>query len=182
MLFQELGKLKRTSIMNSIVIAAIGIVMVICPERYTDVLVDVLGYALIVIAMTMTLDFIVSTKALINFITFTCALIMGILGLSVLIFNNHVVQILALAFGLYLIITGVGGIISALFYARRSQRKGWWFLLLLAGLLAFFGLIVLFNPWWNSPRSLLEVVGGMLLFSSVVSIVRLIFIWPIKDE
>ena len=42
--------------------------------------------------------------------------------------------------------------------------------------------IVLINPWWSEPTKLFDVIGGMLLFSSVVSIVRLIYIWPIKAE
>ena len=45
-----------------------------------------------------------------------------------------------------------------------------------------FGLIVLVNPWWSEPLLLFDVIGGMLLFSSVVSIIRLVYIWPIKDE
>ena len=49
-------------------------------------------------------------------------------------------------------------------------------------LFGLFGLIVLVNPWWDDPLKLFDVIGGMLLFSSVVSIVRLIYIWPIKSE
>ena len=45
-----------------------------------------------------------------------------------------------------------------------------------------FGLVVLVNPWWDDPLKLFDVIGGMLLFSSVVSIVRLIYIWPIRAE
>ena len=52
--------------------------------------------------------------------------------------------------------------------------------LVLLGALILCGLIVLVNPFWNDPPMLFDVIGGMLLFSSVVSIVRLIIIWPIK--
>ena len=38
------------------------------------------------------------------------------------------------------------------------------------------------DPWWNEPTALFDVIGGMLLFSSVISIVRTIMIWPIKGE
>ena len=50
-------------------------------------------------------------------------------------------------------------------------------LLLIAG-----GLMILINPWWNETARLFDVIGVMLLFSSLVGIVRLIIIWPIKDE
>ena len=48
--------------------------------------------------------------------------------------------------------------------------------------LILFGLVVLINPWWDEPTKLFDVIGVMLLFSSVVSIVRTIFNWPIKGE
>lgn len=44
------------------------------------------------------------------------------------------------------------------------------------------GFIVLINPWWSEPTKLFDIIGGMLLFSSLVSIVRLILVWPIKSE
>ena len=48
-------------------------------------------------------------------------------------------------------------------------------------LLHICGLIVLVNPWWNEPTMLFDVIGGMLLFSSVVSIMRLFYVWPIRE-
>ena len=63
---------------------------------------------------------------------------------------------------------------------RLSMMMGFLFagfLFLLLG-----GLIVLINPWWNETLKLFDVIGAMLLFSALVGIVRLIIIWPIKDE
>ena len=34
MLFQELGKLKRSSIVTSIILMAVGLVMIMCPAAY----------------------------------------------------------------------------------------------------------------------------------------------------
>lgn len=182
MLFEELGKLKRTSIMNSIVMVALGIVLIICPATYTDGLITLLGYGLIIMCATMTLNFITSKKVLADFIYFTGALVLGIAGFAVLVFSDNIVRVLATIFGIYLILSGAGGIISALTYARRAQRKGWELLVALAGLLLLFGLIVMFNPWWDTPRVLMQVMGWALLFSSVTSIVRLVITWPIKSE
>ena len=99
----------------------------------------------------------------------------------VLIFDNIVLAI-GLVFGLWLILDGVLSLFNATTYARRAQRQGWQILVVLSVLLILFGLIVLVNPWWDSPDKLFDVIGGMLLFSSVVGIVRLIFIWPLKSE
>ena len=48
MLFEELSKIKRSSIMTSIILAAVGIVMILCPPLYVDSLVAVLGYGMVI--------------------------------------------------------------------------------------------------------------------------------------
>lgn len=182
MLFQELGKLKRTSIMTSIVLMAMGVVMVICPERYVMSLVDVLGYAMLVFATVMVLDFFASNRVLLNYAAFTVALIIAILGISVLAFSENIMQIIGLLFGILLIVSGLFDIVNAWLYARRSRRRGWWLLVVLSALQMVLGLMILINPWWNSPRSLFVVIGLALLFSSVVGMVRLFYLWPIRGE
>ena len=181
MLFEELGKLKRSSIMTSILLAAVAVIMIMCPAQYVDALVSVLGYGMIILATVWILQFISGKKSLIHYIYLTGALIVAILGISVLIIDN-IVLVIGIVFGLLLIADGLISIINAWMYARRAQRKGWWVLILLSVLLIAAGLIILVNPWWNEPIILFDVIGIMLLFSSLVSIVRLFMIWPIKSE
>ena len=181
MLFEELGKIKRSTIMTTILMAAIGILMIMCPEQYVDALVSVLGYAMVILATVWILQFISGKKSLIRYIYLTGALIVALLGVLVLTFDN-IVLIIGVIFGLVLVGDGVLSISNTWMYARRAQRKGWWVLILLSVLLIAFGLIVLVNPWWSEPTKLFDIIGIALLFSSVISIVRLIMIWPIKND
>ena len=59
MLFQELGKLKRSSIMASILLAGFGLLMIICPQRYFGALVAMLGYGMLILAAVMALTALV---------------------------------------------------------------------------------------------------------------------------
>ena len=43
------------------------------------------------------------------------------------------------------------------------------------------GVVLLVNPWWDTPSALKQVIGGMMLFSSLVSIIRTIMTWPFKS-
>ena len=181
MLFQELGKLKRSSIMTSIILMAVGILMIICPKQYVNALVATLGYGALVFAVVMILDFISGKKALMNYIYFTGALILALLGIAIVAFEADVARIIGLIFGVILVTDGIAGIVSTWTYVRRAGRSGWWVLNVLNALLILFGLIVLVNPWWNEPTMLFDVIGGMLLFSSVVSITRLFYLWPIRE-
>ena len=181
MLFKELGKLKRSSIMASIILATIGILMIMCPTKYVTTMVALVGNALLIVSVVWILDFLSGKKTMMSYVFLTGAMILAILGIAVLM-SDKVVLVFGLVFGLVLVGDGIISLINSWIYARRAQRKYWWVLIILSALMILFGLIVLVNPWWKEPTMLFDVIGGMLLFSSVVSIVRLIFNWPIKVE
>lgn len=181
MLFEELGKIKRSTIMTSIILMAVGIVMTLCPAQYVHALVSVLGFGMLILATVWILDFISGKKVLIRYIYLTGALIVALLGIAVLVAEN-VVLVIGIVFGLWLVGDGVLGVSNTWMYARRSGRKGWVLMILLSALMILFGAIVLVNPWWKEPTMLFDVIGGMLMISSLVSIVRLIYTWPIKGE
>ena len=181
MLFEELSKIKRSSIMTSIILVAVGIVMILCLPQYVDSLVSMVGYGMVVLAAVMMLNYITEKKSLINCIKFAGALTILLLGIAVLVFDN-IVLLIGIVFGLVLVADGLISIINTWMYARRAKLKGWWLLILLSLLLIAGGVVILINPWWNETVKLFDAIGVMLLFSSLVGIVRLIIIWPIKDE
>ena len=78
--------------------------------------------------------------------------------------------------------TIVGFIAGVAILLARAELKNWWLLALLSGIMIVFGLLLLINPWWKEITQLFDVIGCMLLYSSAVGIVRLIFLWPIKGE
>ena len=181
MLFQELSKIKRSSIMTSIILMAIGVVMIIIPAQYISMLVAALGYGMVTLAAVVVMEFISSRKVLMNYIYLTMALIVALLGLSVLVFDD-IVESLSIMFGLTLIAIGCINLFRAWMYARRAQRRHWWVLAVLSGLMVLCGLLLLINPWWKEITQLFDVIGCMLMYSSAVSIVRLIYLWPIRYE
>ena len=182
MLFQTLDKLRRQSILAAILMMALGVVMLICPENYVNTLVVTVGYGMIVFAIVEMLEFISSKKALIHYIIFTGALIIAILGVFILIYNQDLLKALGWLFGFVLLQDGLFTLLNALLFARRSNRKGWWMLVVLAVALMALGVLIFLNPWWNSPSLLMKVIGSALLFSAFVSALRLVWIWPFKNE
>ena len=182
MLFQTLDKLKRQSILAAILMMALGVVMLICPESYVNTLVVTVGYGMIVFALVEMLEFVASRKALIHYILFTGALIIAILGVFILIYNQDLLKALGWLFGFVLLQDGLFTLLNALLFARRSNRKGWWMLVVLAVALMALGVLIFLNPWWNSPSLLMKVIGSALLFSAFVSALRLVWIWPFKNE
>ncbi len=183
MLFQELNKLKRTSIIMSIILMAVGLIMVICPKSYTGTLVSALGYALLLAAIVMVLDYMNSKKVLINTVFLTVALIAALIGLSVLVYEEYIPRILGWFFGVLLVIQGSEQFYNAMMYIRPSGRQGWWILAAAAVCLVVVGAVVVYlGVTWTMDHPLLRVIGTALLIDASASILRLVLIWPIKAE
>lgn len=181
MLFESLDKIKRNSIMSSILLAALGVVILICPEMYVNSLILVFGYTLIVIAIVMGLNFLSSNKSLMEYIKFVGALVLGIVGMCVLLYDDNIMTVLAGLFGFLLILDGGRTLFHSFTYARRSERKGWWILTILSIILMVAGIALFINPWWDTPDKLTKVIGGTVLFSSMVSAFRLFWTWPLRS-
>ena len=182
MLFDSLDKLKRNSIMSAILLIALGAIMMICPIEYVGSLTLVFGYSLVVIAIVLMLNFFSGKKSLMEYLKFSGALVLGIVGVGVLVFRDDIMRVLAGLFGFLLVLDGGRTMFHSFTYARRSQRKGWWVLTILSGLLIITGIVLFVNPWWNTTDTLMKVIGCAIFFSSIVSAIRLIWIWPLRNE
>ena len=182
MLFESLDKIKRNSIMSSILLVALGSIILLCPETYIGLLTLVFGYTMAVIAIIMILNFFSSKKSLMDYLKFIGALIIGIVGLAVLVYKDDIIRVLAGLFGFLLILDGIRTLIHSFIYARRSERKGWWVLTILSILLMLAGIVLFINPLGDTPGKLAKIIGGTVLFSSLVSAIRLIWTWPLRNS
>ena len=159
----------------------IGILMIMCPVRYLGMLICAVGYILLVWAVTIGLDFMSSRKVLINYIYLTGGMLIGLLGLFVLVERREILPILSLLFGIFLVLGGFYDLFNAFMYARRAGRAAWWILAILSVITMACGLVLLINLWWDTTVQLKAVIGIMMLFSSVVSIIRVILTWPFRN-
>lgn len=98
MLFQSINKIKRSSIITSLLLIALGVVMIICPGSYTMSLISGMGYAGMILAAVMVLEYLDSKKAFMNGVLLFFALAIGLLGLAVVVFRDSVLQILGWTF------------------------------------------------------------------------------------
>lgn len=182
MIFEGLNSLRRNAIMTSIVLLSFGIVLLMLPELYLQSLVEGMGAAMIIISLIMIFEFLNSNRSLINFISLTVSLALGIAGIAVLIFQDDVIFVLGALFGVILIVAGLHGIFHAWVYSRRSQRQGWWMLIPCYILLIVSGFVIIFNPWWDDPDAFKQVIGIAIVLSSIISALRLIWVWPIRKD
>lgn len=182
MLFESLGKIKRNAIFSTILLIALGVIILLCPVVYIPTMILGFGYSLVIIAIVFALGFFSGTKSLMEYLKFVGALIIGIVGISVLVFRGDTMRVLAWLFGFLLIVDGLRTLFHSVTFARRSHRKAWWVLTILSALLMAAGVILFINPWFATPDLLMKAIGGTVLFSAIVSGLRLIWTWPLKNE
>ncbi len=182
MLFEGLDRIKRSAIMTTIILMITGNILLILPESILPLFNHVVGFALTVFSVVSVFHFLSSKKALIHYIYLALGLLGGLLGLIFLVFQDVFNQILVWLVCVLPIIMGLYGIYHALVFARRSGRKGWWILIVLSVILIVFGGFIFYNPWFDSTDGRMRVIGGTLMYTAVVSALRLIWLWPVQKE
>lgn len=182
MFFHELDKLKRRVIMTSIVLMFTGIVLLLVPVGYLSFISSALGFTMLVATVVTVFHFIGSSRILLHYIQLCIALVIGIIGIALLTFDGMFMKLLSWLVGTVPIVSGVIGIFYAFMYARRSGRKSWWVLLLLSAAMMLFGGFVFYNPWMDSEPALLQITGGTMMASALLSSIRLIWLWPLKSQ
>lgn len=182
MLFQAFGKIKQTTIMIAIVQIAVGVIMLLCPAGYVGALIALLGYAMLVLAAVLIFDFISSRKRTADYISFAVALVFVLAGIAVLVFNDDMLLVLSIVFGVMLVLDGAHSLVYSVTFARRSGSKWWPLLLALAIVQIAAGLIVIINPWYTTAADLLRMIGCAILLAAFVSVCRVVLIWPIRKE
>lgn len=182
MLFESLDKLKRNSIMSTILLVFLGALIMICPQEYIPAMTLLFGYALVVIAIVLMLNFISGKKSLMEYLKFSGALILGLVGIASLVYRSDIMRVLAWLFAFLLVLDGGRTLLHSFTYARRSQRKGWWVQTILSVLLMATGVVLFLNPWWNTADMLMKAIGCAVFFSAIVSGIRLIWTWPLRNK
>ena len=182
MIFQAINKIKQQTIISSVLLMVLGLLMLIIPEKHDAILVSALGYVVLLLGAVMVWDFVGGEKKIVDYIFFTGALLLILLGLYIMVSGDNILRVLSVLFGILLMVDGLHSGLHAWVYARRSGRKWWGVLLVLSILLFVAGITVLNNPWWNSVHSFVKVIGGVILFAAATGIIRLILVWPIRKE
>ena len=183
MLFEELDKLKRTILMTTIILIFIGILLLVLPNSYVPFLQPTIAFILLVILFIIVFSFISSKKAIINYIILFFGLVAGLFGCLYFIFENFFIKTLYIFVGLIPILFGSYWIWQIITLKNLSKRKNWWLFLVLSIIMIGMGLFNFFNPWIKTNETvLLRITGGTLVFSALISALRLIWVWPIKKS
>lgn len=182
MLFDSLDRMKRSTIMLTIVLMFVGWALLMVPEDYVPFLSGALGFLLVVSAVVAALAFGESSRSLISYIRLVGGLLGGTVGLSLFLIDGTFVMLLSILVILVPALLGIYGIFHAFAFARRSGRNGWWALVLFSCLLLVFAVFGIVNPWSGDIGGTIKLIGGTVMYSALVTALSLVWIWPFRYE
>ncbi len=180
MLFKELDKIKRSVIMTSIVLMFAGLLLLLLPYEYVPFLSAALGFGLLVACVYMIFSFIGSSKVIMRYFQLSLGLVSGILGIALWCYDKMFMELLSYVVGAVPMIVGLYGILHVIIYAKRSRRKGWWLMVPLSLALLAFGIFIFIEPRMRAEEVLMQVTGGVMMSCSLISTLRLIWLFPVK--
>lgn len=186
MLFDAMTKIKRQSIIISILLMCLGMVLIVCPEEYVSALIMLAGYIMIIYAMEQSLEYIGGRGSLIQSISFIIAVFIGLIGLAVLVFHENILNVLSWIFGVILLLEGGNDLHYSFTFARRSGRSGWSILVIFALVLiaSGVGLVtggMVSHAAFQSPVYLMRLIGVALLAAALIGALKILWIKPAKD-
>ncbi|MDR2556876.1 MAG: DUF308 domain-containing protein [Bacteroidales bacterium] len=161
----------KNAVIRSVVALLIGIAFIAFPNQVVDILVQVLGGSIILIALVSFLS-LWARKGIqnisgISIFNLVIALAIG----SLLIFNASFFSALAIiGFGILLIIAGIMQLVM-LTTTRRVGLSSPWYSNIFALLILGVGITICFNPF-DSKELLIQLLGGGLVFYAITDLVN----------
>lgn len=178
MLLETLDALKRTIIMMAIQLMFAGFALMLTPTDKAQFLGAGIAFGLAVCSVLSIFNFMASGKSLFSCIKLVGGLLVGIASIALFVFENLFLESMLLLVTIVPIGLGLIGLYGAFTTVKRSGRQGWWVFAVLSALLLIFAAVTIFNPWMDDPQNAIRVMGGTLMYSSIVSALSLIWIWP----
>lgn len=161
-----LVKIKHLSIITVLASLIIGVVLIVRPDEALQTVSLICGVTIILLGIGSWIYYFVKDNLLFLAIMGTLALITGII---ICVKYKAIITILLLIFGIFLIISGIIDLISAI-DAKKKNIRGWGISLAMAAAVIILGLIVSANPF-DSMVLVTRLLGAALLVYSVMDII-----------
>lgn len=159
-------KLKHLSIITVLASLIIGVVLIVKPNEALQIVSLILGVTIILLGIGSWIYYFAKDNFVFLAIMGTLALITGII---ICVKYKSIITILLLIFGIFLIISGVIDLISAI-DAKKKGVSGWAVSLVMAIAVVVLGLIVAANPF-SSMVLVTRLLGVALLVYAIMDII-----------
>lgn len=157
---------KRSSIIVALITIALGVVLVVWPDRSVRLMCSVLGGALLISGIVYVLGWFARRRAGgVSAFTVVPGAVLAGLGVWLMTSSDSVIALIQYVFGAVVIFHGVVDIQGAVALMRRHAER-WWLDLGLSALTLALGALVLINPF-GTFAALVTLIGLVLIYDGL---------------
>ena len=159
-------KAKHSYITISVIMILLGLVLVIWPKMSLSVLCYLIGAVLIIGGIVKLIGYFSRDLYRLAFqFDFAFGILSILLGLVFVVHPEHIISILPIVMGIFVLVDGVLKIQTAL-DAKTFGLTTWWMIILLAVATCICGLLLIFKPF-ESAVAMMVLLGITLLIDGI---------------
>lgn len=162
-------KIKNLSLITIAAGLVIGIILLIKPGEAVKLVSIFCGATVILLGIGAWISYFTKFKSTILAILGTLAVIAGIV---ICVNYKSIISIVLFFFGVFVLVSGVVDLVSAL-DAKRNDLKSWVISLLMAAVTIILGLLVVINPF-DSIMVLTRLLGVSLIVYAIMDLISFI--------
>lgn len=161
---------KKVDLTRSLILGLVGLVLMLAPDTFNKVVGIIVGLSLLLVGLATIYQYMK------NKIGTTLSLFSGILyavlGAIIMVYPNSVLQLVAMCLGVYLLISGILKVSTAINIRRITER---WIGTLVIGIISgILGILLLVNPF--SGITITKLAGIFLVIAVVFDFIDYLFL------
>lgn len=164
---------KINSIVVAVLMCVFGTLFILRPELTSTSICFILSICLAVVALSLLVRFFKERKEERIGNEMSAALFLAIGACYFAVNAENFVQIIPIILSFFIVYDGTTKVQNAYFLWQEGYKK-WAGVLLVAGINIAIGVLLLWNPIFDSPQSLITALGVGLVFGGVADLVVLI--------
>lgn len=175
----DFGKMTIVGILLNILFLVFGVIIYMNPYITANVVGVIIGIYFIVFGLFDIYEFFMRDSSPIFKYKIYLGVLALILGIFVMANPFHLIKVLTVALGIYLIIMAIVKFIEAL-RMKKYGYDGWLILLVTSIILLIFGVLTAINPM--ASMDIIQVCGIFIILASILEVCNLIMMFTKANE
>jgi uncharacterized membrane protein HdeD (DUF308 family) len=172
---ETVKKFKLHVLVQSIVMIAIGIVLVVWTKASLDIMAKALAVLLLLIGLVFIVNFVFrKEKTFVPSAEFVVGILVAAVGGWIFLNPGPFTDFIPKLFGIFIIVSGLGNLGQTISLIKY-KAKTWWISLLIALVTVGLGAFLVFNPT-EAKEIAVSLIGVFLIIDGVTNLINIIMV------
>ena len=154
---KELEKLRKSEIINNIILLVVGIILTIWPDETLNIAVNLVGSVIIIFGIINLIMFFKTRGN--DYLTLFIGILSSIVGIFVIVKSSTVISIMHILLGIAVLADGITNMKTLL--DIKTDSRSWKVLFISSIITTIFGIVLIINPLWIAD--MIVRIGGIVI-------------------